>query len=95
MQGSKVPRGVQTLTLDGTRGLGDVAVVVVGAETVASLARLPTATRGLLVRRWRGEGTAANDEAQVLQFRGLLEVVAALLRGDRTAAAAAVRVRMD
>ena len=95
MQGSKVPRGVQTLTLDGTRGLGDVAVVVVGAETVASLARLPVAVRGLLVRRWHGEGTAADDEAQVLQFRGLLEVVSALLRGDRSAAAAYVRVRMD
>ena len=95
MQGSKVPRGVQTLTLDGTCGLGDVAVVVVGAETVASLVRMPTAARGLLVRRWSGDGTAAEDETQVLQFRGLLESVGSLLRQDRTAAAAFVRVRMD
>jgi hypothetical protein len=95
MQGSKVPRGVQTLTLDATRGLGDVALVVVGAETVASLARIPTTARGLLVRRWHGEGTAAEDETQALQFRGLLESLATLLRQDRTAAAAFVRVRMD
>ena len=95
LKGSRVPRGVQILTLEGTRGLGDVAVVVVAAETVAPLARLPMGARGLLVRRWRGEGTAAEDEDQVLHFRGLLEALGSVLRQDRTAATAFVRVRIE
>jgi len=93
--GRPVARGIQTLTLSGTRGVGQVTVVVVGAESVAPLGRLLATGQPTIVHRWMGDGTVSDEQREGLAYRGLLEAVGSVLRQSRAAATAIVHFVME